>query len=487
MQLGQPLRACQTRYGAPQTTTTAAPAHSQPRAQQRRGPASTIPTSSAAASTPISDLLSSPSPSARPAGSSSQLSPVRTARASSQVSAAENSTSYVVVLTKWPVTSVVADTPVQAAAMSWARRPPPISRAVIPASSTVRRPRERARQPQRPRSEPGRCCPSSGPGSGSAAAGRDSPSRDAGRPPGSRARRGGSRSASWSRPAGRRPRRRPPAAAGGRADPRTGHPVLSFGNRHAGTVPSPYDTSAAAGRHSGHVASSGSALTRPNGWSGRSGLATVRPAWTKQGVCYGPVQVQDEPAGRANPCAGRSIRIPLPPPGGQRASATTVRVPRTVALVAVAAAATVGPGEPRARDPGHAVGRQQWPGAIRPVLHGIDLESATIPDLQKAMDRGRLSSVELTRFYLTPDPRARPEGQRGPRGQPRRAGDRRGQRPAAAPARRALAAGGHPGPAQGQHRDQGRAADDRRLVRAAGQPGRARTRSSAAKLRWPAP
>ena len=40
------------------------------------------------------------------------------------------------------------------------------------------------------------------------------------------------------------------------------------------------------------------------------------------------------------------------------------------------------------------------PAAIRPVLHGIDLESATIPDLQKAMDRGRLTSVELTRFYL---------------------------------------------------------------------------------------
>jgi amidase len=40
------------------------------------------------------------------------------------------------------------------------------------------------------------------------------------------------------------------------------------------------------------------------------------------------------------------------------------------------------------------------PGAVRPVLHGIDLESATVPDLQKAMDRGRLTSVELTRFYL---------------------------------------------------------------------------------------
>jgi amidase len=34
------------------------------------------------------------------------------------------------------------------------------------------------------------------------------------------------------------------------------------------------------------------------------------------------------------------------------------------------------------------------------VLAGIDLERATIPDLQRAMDAGRLSSVQLTRFYL---------------------------------------------------------------------------------------
>lgn len=37
---------------------------------------------------------------------------------------------------------------------------------------------------------------------------------------------------------------------------------------------------------------------------------------------------------------------------------------------------------------------------IAPVVAGIDLERATIPDLQKAMDRGRLSSVRLTAFYL---------------------------------------------------------------------------------------
>ncbi|MBP2326364.1 amidase [Kibdelosporangium banguiense] len=35
-----------------------------------------------------------------------------------------------------------------------------------------------------------------------------------------------------------------------------------------------------------------------------------------------------------------------------------------------------------------------------PTVAGIDLEKATIPDLQRAMDRGRLSSVQLTLFYL---------------------------------------------------------------------------------------
>ena len=35
-----------------------------------------------------------------------------------------------------------------------------------------------------------------------------------------------------------------------------------------------------------------------------------------------------------------------------------------------------------------------------PVIAGIDLERATIPDLQRAMNKGRLSSVRLTTFYL---------------------------------------------------------------------------------------
>src|SRR4051794_3065622 len=36
----------------------------------------------------------------------------------------------------------------------------------------------------------------------------------------------------------------------------------------------------------------------------------------------------------------------------------------------------------------------------RPVLAGLDLEAATIPDIQQAMRRGRFSSARLTRFYI---------------------------------------------------------------------------------------
>ena len=70
-------------------------------------------------------------------------------------------------------------------------------------------------------------------------------------------------------------------------------------------------------------------------------------------------------------------------------------VPRTVALVAVAAAATLGLVSPATAAPTPSTATSNA-AAIRPVLHGIDLEAATIPDLQRAMDRGRISSVELT-------------------------------------------------------------------------------------------
>ena len=73
---------------------------------------------------------------------------------------------------------------------------------------------------------------------------------------------------------------------------------------------------------------------------------------------------------------------------------------RTVALFGVAAATTVGLVSPAVAAPAPAKATS-GPAAIRPVLHGIDLEAATIPDLQRAMERGRISAVELTRFYLS--------------------------------------------------------------------------------------
>jgi amidase len=47
-----------------------------------------------------------------------------------------------------------------------------------------------------------------------------------------------------------------------------------------------------------------------------------------------------------------------------------------------------------------AVPAQSAPSASHPTIAGIDLERATIPDLQHAMKTGRLSSVRLTEFYL---------------------------------------------------------------------------------------
>jgi amidase len=60
------------------------------------------------------------------------------------------------------------------------------------------------------------------------------------------------------------------------------------------------------------------------------------------------------------------------------------------ALVALVCAAAVGT---TAAGPAFA-------GPARPSLNGIDLERATIPDLQHAMDHGRLSAVQLTAYYL---------------------------------------------------------------------------------------
>jgi amidase len=83
-----------------------------------------------------------------------------------------------------------------------------------------------------------------------------------------------------------------------------------------------------------------------------------------------------------------------------------VRVPRpsafrTLALLGVAAAVSIGLVSPAGATPVTPSKATSGPGAIRPLLHGIDLEAATIPDLQRAIDHGRISAVELTRFYLS--------------------------------------------------------------------------------------
>ena len=105
------------------------------------------------------------------------------------------------------------------------------------------------------------------------------------------------------------------------------------------------------------------------------------------------------PPADAHPCAVRSIRFRYPPPED------SVRVPRpsafrTVAIIGVAAAVTAGLVGPATAAPSKPVDSRGGPAAIRPVLRGIDLESATIPDLQRAMNRHKLTSVQLTSFYL---------------------------------------------------------------------------------------
>lgn len=49
---------------------------------------------------------------------------------------------------------------------------------------------------------------------------------------------------------------------------------------------------------------------------------------------------------------------------------------------------------------GPATGEPRRPPVTRTTVAGIDVDRATIPQLQRAMDRGRLSSARLTRFYL---------------------------------------------------------------------------------------
>jgi amidase len=74
--------------------------------------------------------------------------------------------------------------------------------------------------------------------------------------------------------------------------------------------------------------------------------------------------------------------------------------PRSLVLLGVTAVVALGLVAPASAAPARSGPGGNPAAAVRPVLRGIDLEAATIPDLQRAMDRNRLKSVQLTAFYL---------------------------------------------------------------------------------------
>jgi amidase len=72
---------------------------------------------------------------------------------------------------------------------------------------------------------------------------------------------------------------------------------------------------------------------------------------------------------------------------------------RTLTVLLLAVVAVAGFASPSSAAPAPA-GHGAPVAAVRPVLNGVDLERATIPDLQAAFGSGRLSSTRLTAFYL---------------------------------------------------------------------------------------
>jgi amidase len=81
-----------------------------------------------------------------------------------------------------------------------------------------------------------------------------------------------------------------------------------------------------------------------------------------------------------------------------------MRQRRTLTVLMLAAAAVAAFASPSSAAPGAAApaghGVVAPVAAVRPVLNGVDLERATIRDLQAAFRSGRLSSTRLTAFYL---------------------------------------------------------------------------------------
>jgi len=133
---GNPFAACQTRFGAQIANATAVPSHGHRPASAARGPTASTPTSTPASSTSGSSLFCRARPATTPVAS--QIGPPsRSERASSQVRAVQASRSYVVVDSRCPTASSTAETPMLAAASTWAPFEPPSSRAIRPVISTT--------------------------------------------------------------------------------------------------------------------------------------------------------------------------------------------------------------------------------------------------------------------------------------------------------------------------------------------------------------
>src|ERR1700761_82651 len=114
------------------------------------------------------------------------------------------------------------------------------------------------------------------------------------------------------------------------------------------------------------------------------------PFWSRYVTVAAPLPPFGLPGVRLGPVRGR---MGAPAPSRPEVSMARVRPLRLVLLLGVAVATALGLAGPATAAP---AATAPAPVAVR----GIDLESATIPDLQRAMDAGRLSAVELTRFYL---------------------------------------------------------------------------------------
>ena len=145
----------------------------------------------------------------------------------------------------------------------------------------------------------------------------------------------------------------------------------------------------------------------------------------------------------------------------------------TLLLGVLAASAPIAAAAPSGSSHGHSSTR----------VKGIDVDKTTIPQLEKLMDRHRLTSVDLVRFYLHRIKKLNPELNAVITVSPTALADARAGRQGPPP-RRPPTPPRHPGDRQGQHRHD-RDADDRGVLGARRQHARA-TRSSSSGCGPPA-